>query len=101
MKTSKETINQKYSQPQGSFFISKHCRSRLPKLATFATPECFTAKLYMEAFRELNDTNGKPLTRNFRAINPLSDRHVFHVNPSNNKHTTLYPLALSNKRQRI
>ncbi|XP_045483840.1 carbonic anhydrase 2-like [Harmonia axyridis] len=55
----------------------------------------------MESFRELNDSHGKPLIRNFRPVNPLSDRHVFHVNPSENKHSTLYPLALSNKRQRV
>ncbi|KAK9882182.1 hypothetical protein WA026_019696 [Henosepilachna vigintioctopunctata] len=53
----------------------------------------------MEAFRTLKDLDGKPLTRNFRAITPLNERHIFHVNPSANKHSTLYPLPLSNKRR--
>lgn len=46
----------------------------------------------MERFRSLTDTNEKPLIRNFRNVQPLQNRTVFHVNPSTSQYATLLPV---------
>lgn len=38
------------------------------------------------------DTNDEPLIRNFRTVQPLEKRRLFHVSPSGSKYSTLLPV---------
>ncbi|KAF2880446.1 hypothetical protein ILUMI_25724 [Ignelater luminosus] len=47
----------------------------------------------LESFRSLLDANEEPLLRNFRNIQPLGNRRLFHINPSGSKYSTLLPIS--------
>lgn len=48
--------------------------------------------LQLENFRSLMDTNEEPLIRNFRNVQPLHNRRLFHICPSPSKYSTLLPI---------
>lgn len=55
----------------------------------------------LEQFRSLMDANEEPLIRNFRNIQPLHNRRVFHVCPSKSKYSTLLPIPQAIRRLSI
>lgn len=38
------------------------------------------------------DANEEPLIRNFRRVQPLRNRNLFHINPSSSQYATLLPI---------
>ncbi|XP_050308548.1 carbonic anhydrase 2-like [Anthonomus grandis grandis] len=49
----------------------------------------------IDSFRYLLDNDDEIIKRNFRPIQPIDDRHVFHILPSTSKYSTLLPAPLS------
>jgi hypothetical protein len=46
----------------------------------------------VDELRSMLDANDEPLQGNFREVQPLNGRHVFHACPSGSKYATLLAL---------
>jgi hypothetical protein len=50
------------------------------------------SRFQVDELRSMLDANDEPLQGNFREVQPLNGRHVFHACPSGSKYATLLAL---------